>query len=157
MANRLEENPLFMKLCVDDKAIARSEAFLASFEIVVKMINVERPPKNMLDWFLKFLFEARYTNLPKSTWRELFVEFGGCLSVRKAQGILMVMKGREVVGFVSAKRVGQIADKVQKQPIVSKQAGGYTPKGCSLFRAAMSTQVNDRRPEAPVGQISRSR
>lgn len=155
--SKLEENPLFMKLCVGDRAIARSDVFLASFDAVVREINVERPPKNMLDWFLKFLFEARYTNLPNSTWRELANKFGGSVSVRKAQGILMVMKGREVVGFVSAKKVGQIADKVQKQPIVSKQAGGYTPKGCSLFIAAMSVEVNDRRPKAPVGQISRSR
>lgn len=142
---------------MNDRAIARSDVFLASFDAVVREINVERPPKNMLDWFLKFLFEARYTNLPNSTWRELAKKFGGSVSVRKAQGILMVMKGKEVVGFVSAKRVGQIADKVQKQPTVSKQAGGYTPKGCSLFRAAMSAEVNDRRPDAPVGQISRSR
>ncbi|HRH26819.1 MAG TPA: hypothetical protein PLZ99_01520 [Parcubacteria group bacterium] len=47
-------------------------------------------------------------------------KFPGNISVRKAQGVLMVMQGREVVGFVSAKKVGQIADKVRKLPSVFK-------------------------------------
>lgn len=71
LSKELDENPFFVRLSVHDKAIARNDGFLASFDTVVREINVERPPKNMLDWFLKFLFEARYTNLPKSTWCEL--------------------------------------------------------------------------------------
>ncbi len=141
-----------MKLSVDDKAIARSDDYLASFSVVVNEMNVQRPPRNMLDWFLKFLFDASYTNLPNSSWRELAKRFAGPVSVRKAQGILMVMRGKTVVGFVSAKAIGRVADSVCKQPELCRQSGGYTTKR-SLFRAAVSVETHNRRLGAPVGRI----
>ncbi len=148
----MEQNPLFQKLQGEDKAIARSAEHLVSFDKVVRQINVERPPKDMLGWFLKFLYEARYTNLPRSTWAELAKMFAGPVSVRKAQGILMVMRGKTVVGFVSAKAIGRVADSVCKQPELCRQSGGYTTKR-SLFRAAVSVETHNRRLGAPVGRI----
>lgn len=148
----LEQNPLYQRLQGEDKAIARNAEYLASFGKVVRQINVERPPKDMLGWFLKFISEARYANLPRISWTELTKMFGGPVSVKKAQGILMVMRGKTVLGFVSAKHIGRIADKLCKEPKLCRQSGGYTPAG-SLFRAAVSTEVYNRRPDAPVGRI----
>lgn len=141
----------------DQKVVraCESNGVLEMFKKALLSIN-ERPPKDMLSYFVQFLAEKERRNLSMEHHRKFQGRFGNAVMYYQARGIVMVMLGETPCYFAPAKALKGPAQKASASSICRTTGGAYAPRDCKLFSAALTGQVAPNRYSVPRGQIRRS-